>query len=218
MKYRLSRISMYMYITSTESPYVNTLKAPISNFLKQENPISFYRSKYIITVNQSLPYLVLQLQFSKSRESVSTLSQMAQPNPNPTVEATGLSYKFPDGTPGLTDIRLSLPVGSRTLLIGGKQTLTIPNLLFIVPFIVVVLHLNSACFALSHITGTYTCFVWFFAFHHALPYKPPGRTYTNALQQQMVLEKQPFFASSPGSVLPPTTRSKLGALTLSKTA
>ncbi|KPI41474.1 putative ABC transporter ATP-binding protein [Cyphellophora attinorum] len=50
----------------------------------------------------------------------------SQPNP-PTIEVNGLSYKFPDGSTGLSNINLSLPAGSRTLLIGsngaGKTTL-----------------------------------------------------------------------------------------------
>lgn len=45
----------------------------------------------------------------------------------PSIEVCRLSYKFPDGSSGLTDISLSLPAGSRTLLIGangaGKTTL-----------------------------------------------------------------------------------------------
>jgi CCR4-NOT complex subunit CAF16 len=45
----------------------------------------------------------------------------------PTIEATKLTYKFQDHTTGLADVSLSLPAGSRTLLIGangaGKTTL-----------------------------------------------------------------------------------------------
>ncbi|KAL2003474.1 hypothetical protein VTN02DRAFT_3683 [Thermoascus thermophilus] len=45
----------------------------------------------------------------------------------PTIEVNGLSYNFQDGSPGLKDVTLSLPPGSRTLLIGangaGKTTL-----------------------------------------------------------------------------------------------
>lgn len=37
----------------------------------------------------------------------------------PSIEVNGLSYNFPDGSPGLKDVTLSLPPGSRTLLIGG---------------------------------------------------------------------------------------------------
>lgn len=39
----------------------------------------------------------------------------------PTIEVQGLSYKFQDGTAGLQDVQLSLPAGSRTLLIGGNH-------------------------------------------------------------------------------------------------
>ena len=46
---------------------------------------------------------------------------------NPDIQVKVLNYKFPDGTSGLTDVSLSLPPGSRTLLIGsngaGKTTL-----------------------------------------------------------------------------------------------
>ncbi|EDN92888.1 hypothetical protein SS1G_08753 [Sclerotinia sclerotiorum 1980 UF-70] len=45
----------------------------------------------------------------------------------PSIEVKNLTYKFPDSTLGLTDITLSLPPSSRTLLIGangaGKTTL-----------------------------------------------------------------------------------------------
>ena len=47
--------------------------------------------------------------------------------PKPDIQVQKLSYKFPDGSLGLKDITLSLPAGSRTLLIGangaGKTTL-----------------------------------------------------------------------------------------------
>lgn len=45
----------------------------------------------------------------------------------PTIEVNSLSYAFPDGSSGLTNVILTLPPGSRTLLIGangaGKTTL-----------------------------------------------------------------------------------------------
>ncbi len=37
----------------------------------------------------------------------------------PSIAVNGLSYKFPDGSHGLTGVSLDLPAGSRTLLIGG---------------------------------------------------------------------------------------------------
>ena len=39
---------------------------------------------------------------------------------DPSIRVKGLSFAFPDGTPGLKDIVLDLPPGSRTLLIGGN--------------------------------------------------------------------------------------------------
>ena len=56
---------------------------------------------------------------------------MASPNghppPTPNILTNSLSYKFPDGSSGLQNVTLSLPAGSRTLLIGsngaGKTTL-----------------------------------------------------------------------------------------------
>ncbi|KAL3431687.1 P-loop containing nucleoside triphosphate hydrolase protein [Aspergillus tetrazonus] len=46
---------------------------------------------------------------------------------SPDIQVQNLSYKFPDGSSGLTDVTLKLPAGSRTLLIGangaGKTTL-----------------------------------------------------------------------------------------------
>jgi CCR4-NOT complex subunit CAF16 len=47
--------------------------------------------------------------------------------PSPSISVKGLSYAFQDGSLGLQDINLTLPAGSRTLLIGangaGKTTL-----------------------------------------------------------------------------------------------
>ena len=43
----------------------------------------------------------------------------AQPGP-PSIVVRNLSYKFQDGSPGLVDVNLDIPAGSRTLLIGGK--------------------------------------------------------------------------------------------------
>lgn len=40
----------------------------------------------------------------------------------PSIEVQSLSYAFSDGSPGLQDVNLSLPPGSRTLLIGGNGT------------------------------------------------------------------------------------------------
>ena len=38
------------------------------------------------------------------------------------IEVNGLSYNFKDGSEGLKDVKLSLPGGSRTLLIGGGKS------------------------------------------------------------------------------------------------
>ena len=54
-------------------------------------------------------------------------SDTTTPPVKPDIQINNLSYKFPDGSSGLTDVNLSLPAGSRTLLIGsngaGKTTL-----------------------------------------------------------------------------------------------
>ena len=39
----------------------------------------------------------------------------------PSVVTKALSYRFPDSAAGLADVNLSLPPGSRTLLIGGTM-------------------------------------------------------------------------------------------------
>lgn len=39
----------------------------------------------------------------------------------PSVHVNSLSYAFPDGSSGLENVVLSLPPGSRTLLIGGNS-------------------------------------------------------------------------------------------------
>lgn len=38
----------------------------------------------------------------------------------PSIEVQNLSYKFQDGSSGLENVTMSLPAGSRTLLIGGE--------------------------------------------------------------------------------------------------
>lgn len=58
---------------------------------------------------------------------------MAPHNPNqrePSITVQNLSYKFQDGSPGLNNVNLNLPPGSRTLLIGGKY-LFIPSTLIL---------------------------------------------------------------------------------------
>jgi ABC-type phosphate/phosphonate transport system ATPase subunit len=42
-------------------------------------------------------------------------------NSLPGIEVQNLSYKFQDGSDGLENVQMSLPPGSRTLLIGGKS-------------------------------------------------------------------------------------------------
>lgn len=39
----------------------------------------------------------------------------------PDIQVQNLSYKFKDGSDGLQDVGMSLPAGSRTLLIGGQS-------------------------------------------------------------------------------------------------
>lgn len=46
---------------------------------------------------------------------------MAYINPTPSIEVQNLSYKFQDGSSGLENVSMSLPPGSRTLLIGGES-------------------------------------------------------------------------------------------------
>lgn len=51
---------------------------------------------------------------------ISDLSNGVALPATPTVAVKGLSYLFPGGVPGLQDVALDLPAGSRTLLIGGE--------------------------------------------------------------------------------------------------
>lgn len=52
---------------------------------------------------------------------------MGSSAPSPDIKVSSLTYRFPDGSTGLSDVSLDLPAGSRTLLIGsngaGKTTL-----------------------------------------------------------------------------------------------
>ncbi|KAL9640502.1 MAG: hypothetical protein Q9164_000252 [Protoblastenia rupestris] len=56
-----------------------------------------------------------------------TITHGSPREPAPSIEISSLSYAFPDKSSGLRDVTLSLPPGSRTLLIGangaGKTTL-----------------------------------------------------------------------------------------------
>jgi hypothetical protein len=53
---------------------------------------------------------------------VTSRLDMADPrnDTGPSIDVNGLKYKFQDGSSGLTNVTLSLPAGSRTLLIGGE--------------------------------------------------------------------------------------------------
>ena len=48
-----------------------------------------------------------------------TITRGSPREPAPSIEISSLSYAFPDKSSGLSDVTLSLPPGSRTLLIGG---------------------------------------------------------------------------------------------------
>ena len=50
-----------------------------------------------------------------------TQSNGVTPGKDPEIEVNDLTFKFPDGSLGLQNISLSLPAGSRTLLIGGNS-------------------------------------------------------------------------------------------------
>lgn len=47
--------------------------------------------------------------------------------PAPNITTKDLTFAFPDGTSGLQNVSLTLPAGSRNLLIGGKPHLTPQN-------------------------------------------------------------------------------------------
>lgn len=48
------------------------------------------------------------------------MAQSTTASEGPSINVQNLSYKFQDGSEGLEDVLLSLPPGSRTLLIGGR--------------------------------------------------------------------------------------------------
>ena len=51
------------------------------------------------------------------------------PGPGASIDVRSLTYSFPDGSTGLEDVCVSLPAGSRTILIGGASLiLQIPPL------------------------------------------------------------------------------------------
>jgi CCR4-NOT complex subunit CAF16 len=47
------------------------------------------------------------------------MAQSTDPQ-EPSIAVQNLSYKFQDGSAGLENVKLDLPPGSRTLLIGGN--------------------------------------------------------------------------------------------------
>src|SRR6202043_3089451 len=59
--------------------------------------------------------------------SPTPLPAMAASPSRPTIDVNDLTFRFPDYSIGLANVQLSLPAGSRTLLIGangaGKTTL-----------------------------------------------------------------------------------------------
>ena len=48
--------------------------------------------------------------------------------PAPNITTKDLTFAFPDGTSGLQNVSLTLPAGSRNLLIGGKPHLPLPKM------------------------------------------------------------------------------------------
>lgn len=59
-----------------------------------------------------------------TNSNTGTMSSHSENQHPPTIQTNHLNYTFPNNTPGLIDITLDLPAGSRTLLIGGKPLLT----------------------------------------------------------------------------------------------
>ncbi|ROT43229.1 P-loop containing nucleoside triphosphate hydrolase protein [Sodiomyces alkalinus F11] len=74
-----------------------------------------------------LPFLVTADSPKPKNDPPYATLTMAPKEALPTIETSALSYTFPDYSTGISDITLSLPVQSRTLLIGangaGKTTL-----------------------------------------------------------------------------------------------
>lgn len=63
-----------------------------------------------------------QMQYRGRHYPTQEMAGRSNPSePTPTIDVNHLSYTFKDGPPGLVDVCLSLPAGSRTLLIGGKH-------------------------------------------------------------------------------------------------
>jgi ABC-type arginine transport system ATPase subunit len=54
---------------------------------------------------------------------------------SPSIQVKNLSYKFQDGSSGLSDVSLDLPAGSRTLLIGGMYSALYLQLIMILPLL-----------------------------------------------------------------------------------
>ena len=69
-----------------------------------------YISEHLPLPTQQRPYPILL---------TASMASNADLTSDPSITVKSLSYKFPDGSLGLQDINLSLPAGSRTLLIGG---------------------------------------------------------------------------------------------------
>lgn len=79
--------------------------------LLDENKVSHYTRFNIYNISRVLI------------DDLQLLGRPSQHSPvmsdSPDIQVQNLSYKFQDGSPGLTEVGLDLPAGSRTLLIGG---------------------------------------------------------------------------------------------------
>lgn len=74
-----------------------------------------------IQVSIALSQLQFLPSFTSEQNPQVVMSSSSNQKPAPSIEVQGLSYKFQDGSSGLNNVDLSLPAGSRTLLIGGKN-------------------------------------------------------------------------------------------------
>lgn len=74
--------------------------------------------------------LIFVVYFTSEQNIGNPQVPMAQSNQKePSIVVQGLTYRFQNGAPGLNNVDLDLPSGSRTLLIGGKNSIaTLTNL------------------------------------------------------------------------------------------
>lgn len=83
-------------------------------------PKSFARFHTTSPPNHQLVYTTAAFKATRTSTASTMASSSTGEVPPANIQVKSLSYEFPNGQPGLKEVCMSLPQGSRTLLIGGE--------------------------------------------------------------------------------------------------